>query len=70
MKQRTSDYMIGDILGIIVPDKGNVSTIVGCVIEVTEERIVIRPRDNSYYTRYISITQEILNDEEIVISKI
>lgn len=69
MKQCISNYIIGDILGIIIPDRGNVSTIVGEVIEVREERIVIRPKDNLYHTKYISITQEILDNEEIAISK-
>lgn len=69
MKQRTSNYTIGDILGIIIPARGNVSSIVGEVIEATEERIVIRPRNNLYHTKYISITQDILDNEEIAISK-
>lgn len=69
MKQRTSNYTIGDILGIIIPVRGNVSSIVGEVIEATEERIVIRPKNNLHHTKYISITQEILDNEEIAISK-
>lgn len=70
MKQHTSDYTIGDIIGVIIPDKGNVATIVGEVIQVTQDIIVIRKKNNLDCTKdTILITQENLDNEEVVISK-
>lgn len=67
--QKISDYKLGDIVGIIVPDRGNVNTISGEIIAITDTSFTIQERPFNLIRGNTTVTQDDLTNEKVVVSK-
>lgn len=67
--QKISDYKIGDIVGIIIPERGNVNTISGEIISMTDTSFTIQERPFNVIRGNTTVTQDDLTNEKVVVSK-